>query len=158
MDRAELAPGQPAPDFTLPDQDGSLVSLAHFRGRRVVVYFYPKDDSPGCTAEACQFNNSLPAFSGPGIDVVGISADDAASHVAFRARHGLGFSLLSDPQHQVMQAYGVWGENTRPDGTPYTGTIRSTFLIGTGGEVERAWYNVGADGHALEALAELHRV
>ena len=72
MDRAELAPGQPAPDFTLPDQDGSLVSLAHFRGRRVVVYFYAKDDSPGCTAEACQFNNSLPAFSGLGIDVVGV--------------------------------------------------------------------------------------
>jgi peroxiredoxin Q/BCP len=150
----QLEAGAEAPSFSLPDQDGRAVSLDDFKGRRVLVYFYPKDDTPGCTREACQFNDNLHAFQRADVPVIGISPDDAASHQRFRAKYGLAFPLLSDPDHQVMDAYGAWGEKTSY-GKTTVGVIRSTFLIDQDGKVARAWYNVKADGHATQALAEV---
>src|SRR5271155_233959 len=106
----QLEKGDVAPDFTLPDHDGTPVSLAQFNGHRVVLYFYPADDTPGCTKEACQFNDLLPDFSGVGAEVLGISKDGATSHQAFRSKYGLNFHLLSDPDRKVMEAYGAFGE------------------------------------------------
>ncbi len=151
---ATLDAGAKAPAFTLPDQDGNKVSLKDFAGRLVVVYFYPADDTPGCTKEACQFNENLSAFSRSGAAVVGISPDGAAKHRKFREKYGLTFPLLSDPGHDVMEAYGAWGEKTMY-GKKTVGTIRSTFLVGPDGTIRRAWYNVRADGHAAKVLEEL---
>jgi len=151
---ARLEPGKKAPAFTLPDQDETKVSLKDYAGAPVVVYFYPADDTPGCTKEACQFNDNLRSFSRAGAQVVGISPDGAAKHQKFRSKYGLKFPLLSDPQHKVMQAYGAWGEKTMY-GKKTVGTIRSTFLVGPTGVIERAWYNVRADGHADKVLEEL---
>lgn len=147
-----LQPGDQAPDFTLADQDGAPVSLTDQRGRPVVVYFYPADDTPGCTKEACQFNDNLHAFSRADVAVLGISPDDAASHRAFRAKYGLTFPLLSDPDHAVALAYGAWGEK-QSYGRTSVGLIRSTFLIDPGGRIQQAWYAVQADGHAALVLA-----
>lgn len=149
---AKLAAGDRAPRFTLADEDGNEVSLADFAGRRVVVYFYPRDDTPGCTIEARQFDALGQGFSGAGVEVVGISPDGAASHRRFRERYGLSIRLLSDPGHEVMESYGAWGEKTRY-GRTSVGVIRSTFLVGPDGTVEQAWYNVRADGHAARVLA-----
>jgi len=151
-----LAAGDPAPAFTLPDQDGAPVSLADFAGSPVVVYFYPKDDTPGCTKEACQFNDNLREFSRAGAAVVGISPDGQEAHRKFRAKYGLAFPLLSDQDHAVMAAYGAWGEKTLY-GKKSLGVIRSTFLIDAEGTIERPWYNVRADGHAAKVLLELDR-
>jgi thioredoxin-dependent peroxiredoxin len=148
-----LEPGEPAPAFTLPDQDGTDVALDDFAGGRVVVYFYPADDTPGCTKEACQFNDNLAAFGAAGVPVLGISPDGSAKHQRFREKYGLRFSLLSDPDHAVMERYGAWGDKTMY-GRKVTGVIRSTFLVGADGRIERAWYNVRADGHAEKVLAE----
>jgi len=150
----KLEPGQPAPDFNLPDQDGRQVSLSAYRGRRVLVYFYPKDDTPGCTKEACQFNDSLPGFDEAGVDILGISGDDAASHRAFRAKYGLRFQLLTDTGNEVASAYGSYGERMLY-GKPVVGVLRSTFLIDPDGRIERAWYSVQADGHAGKVLEGL---
>lgn len=150
----KLQPGDPAPQFTLPDQDGAPVDLAGYRGRRVVVYFYPQDDTPGCTKEACQFNDALAGFEDAGVDVLGISADDAGSHRRFRARYGLRFRLLTDDGHQVATAYGAYGEKVLY-GRKSVGVIRSTFLVDPEGRIERAWYGVRTDGHAARVLAEV---
>ncbi len=152
----KLDTGDKAPAFTLPDQDGNDVSLAQFSGAPVVVYFYPKDDTPGCTKEACQFNDNLHAFSAAGVPVLGISADGAEKHQAFRSKYGLTFPLLTDADHQVGEAYGAWGEKTLY-GKKSIGVIRSTFLIAEDGTIRRAWYHVKADGHAAKVLAELDR-
>lgn len=152
MSRLEV--GDTAPAFTLPDQDGRPVSLEDFAGSKVVVYFYPADDTPGCTKEACQFNENLSAFQRSGVKVVGISPDGAAKHVKFREKYGLAFPLLSDPDHGVMRAYGAWGEKTMY-GKKAVGTIRSTFVVDEHGKVERAWYSVRADGHAAKVLETL---
>jgi peroxiredoxin Q/BCP len=151
---ARLEAGDKAPAFTLPDQDEAKVSLKAFKGQATVVYFYPADDTPGCTKEACQFNDNLRAFSRAGVNVLGISPDGAAKHTKFRAKYNLKFPLLSDPDHAVMEAYGAWGEKTMY-GKKTVGTIRSTFLIDAKGVVKRAWYNVRADGHAAKVLEEL---
>ncbi|MGH9090921.1 MAG: thioredoxin-dependent thiol peroxidase [Acidimicrobiales bacterium] len=151
---ARLEAGDKAPAFTLPDQDEKRVSLSGFKGAPVVVYFYPADDTPGCTKEACQFNDNLQAFDRAGVKVVGISPDGAAKHTRFREKYGLRFPLLSDPSHEVMEAYGAWGEKTMY-GKKTTGTIRSTFLVDAKGVVRRAWYNVRADGHAAKVLEAL---
>jgi peroxiredoxin Q/BCP len=151
---AKLEAGAKAPSFTLPDQDGSKVSLSDFAGRRVIVYFYPKDDTPGCTKEACQFNDNLAAFERADIPVLGISPDKAASHQKFRTKYGLDFDLLSDPGHKVMERYGAWGEKTMY-GRTTTGVIRSTFLVDEKGKIARSWYNVKADGHAAKVLEEV---
>jgi thioredoxin-dependent peroxiredoxin len=150
---AKLSPGDKAPAFTLPDAEGNKTSLSSFAGKKVVVYFYPRDDTPGCTKEACQFNDALSQFEGLGVPVIGISPDKAASHVKFRDKYGLRFTLLSDPEHTVMAAYGAWGEKTMY-GKVTTGVIRSTFLIDEKGKVVRAWYHVKADGHAAKVLEE----
>lgn len=151
---ARLSPGDRAPAFTLPDQDGKPVSLRDFKGSTVIVYFYPADDTPGCTKEACQFNENLSAFQRSGAKVVGISPDGAAKHVKFRDKYGLAFPLLSDPEHQVMEAYGAWGEKTMY-GKKSVGTIRSTFLVDGSGKIAHSWYNVRADGHAAKVLETL---
>jgi peroxiredoxin Q/BCP len=151
MDRLET--GDRAPAFSLPDQDGAKVALKDFAGAPLVVYFYPADDTPGCTKEACQFNDNLRAFDRAGVAVVGISPDGAASHRAFRSKFGLRFPLLSDEKHAVMERYGAWGEKTLY-GRKTVGVIRSTFLIDAKGKVARAWYGVRADGHAAKVLEE----
>jgi len=150
----KLQPGDPAPPFTLPDQDGRAVDLTSYRGRKVLVYFYPKDDTPGCTKEACQFNDALDGFEDVGIDVLGISSDGATSHRRFHAKYGLRFALLSDEGHLIASQYGAYGEKLLY-GKPTTGVIRSTFLIEEQGRIERAWYGVRADGHAAKVLAEV---
>jgi peroxiredoxin Q/BCP len=149
--------GDPAPAFELPDETGRMHGLEARRGAWTVVYFYPEDDTPGCTTEACQFRDAHGDITGEGAEVWGISPDGAASHTRFRAKFGLPFTLLSDPDHAVASTYGVWGPKTR-DGRTYDGIIRSTFLIDPEGRVARAWRNVKADGHAgavLETLREL---
>jgi thioredoxin-dependent peroxiredoxin len=150
---AKLEPGDKAPKFTLPDQDEKPVSLKEFSGAPLVVYFYPADDTPGCTKEACQFNDNLRAFNRAGVKVLGISPDKADKHKKFRAKYGLKFPLLSDPDHEVMAAYGAWGEKTMY-GKKTVGVIRSTFLVDPKGVVRQAWYNVRADGHAEKVLEE----
>ncbi len=147
----ELHPGDAAPAFALAGEDGKVVSRESFRGKPYFVYFYPKDDTPGCTTEACQLNDNLASFQSLGVPVVGISQDDAASHRAFRAKYGLRFTLLSDPDRRAHEAYGAWGE--RPGRG--LGVIRSSFLLDASGHVQRAWYFVKPDGHALEVLAAL---
>ena len=152
---ATLSVGDVAPAFELPDQDGNAVSLAQFKGQKVIVYFYPRDDTPGCTKEACQFSDLLEEFAGHGATVLGISKDGADSHRRFREKFGLGVALLTDEDRSAMAAYGAWGEKQNY-GKTIMGVIRSTFLIDESGRIARAWYNVRADGHAakvLEALA-----
>lgn len=144
----QLNEGDHAPGFALIDQDGKTVSSDSFKGKPAVVYFYPKDDTPGCTTEACQFNENLQQFQQAGVPVVGVSQDAADSHVQFRTKYGLRFPLLSDPGHQTMAAYGAWGE--RPG--KGEGVIRSTVLLAPDGTVKKAWYRVKADGHAHEVL------
>lgn len=150
----KLEAGDPAPQFSLSDADGKKVSLLDFRGTRVIVYFYPADDTPGCTKEACQFNDNLGEFERTGVPVIGISPDDGESHRRFRDKYRLRFPLLTDPGHAVMEKYGAWGEKSMY-GKKTVGVIRSTFLIGADGRVERAWYNVRADGHAAKVRATL---
>ncbi len=152
----KLKVGDAAPDFTLPDQDGKDVSLRDFRGSRVLIYFYPRDDTPGCTKEACQFNERLPDFQQVNVPVIGISADGAASHVRFRNKYGLRFPLLTDSSRTVMARYGAYGEKMMY-GKPTTGVIRSTFLIDPQGRIEQVWHNVKADGHAAKVLETLVR-
>ena len=151
---AKLTEGAQAPTFTLPDQDGNPVSLDDFKGARVLVYFYPADDTPGCTKEACQFNDNLAGFQAAGVPVIGVSPDDAASHQRFRNKYGLQFPLLTDADHSVMESWGAWGEKTRY-GRTSVGVLRSTFLVGEDGRIERAWHNVKADGHAAGILTQL---
>ncbi len=150
----KLAAGDKAPAFTLPDHDGKPVSLKDFAGQQVVVYFYPRDDTPGCTKEACQFNDNLRAFTRSKVAVLGISADSADKHQKFRSKYGLKFPLLTDAEHKVGEAYGAWGEKTLY-GKKSIGVIRSTFLIAPDGKIARSWYHVKADGHAEKVLAEL---
>jgi peroxiredoxin Q/BCP len=154
---ARLETGTKAPAFTLTNEDGEKVSLKDFAGQAVVVYFYPADDTPGCTKEACQFNDNLKTFASAGITVLGVSPDGAEKHTKFRSKYGLTFSLLSDPTHATMEKYGAWGEKTMY-GKKTVGTIRSTFLIGTDGKIKRAWYNVRADGHAAKVLEEAQQL
>lgn len=127
------------------------MSSESLRGTSAVVYFYAKDDTPGCTTEACQFNDNLQQFEQAGVPVVGISPDAAESHVRFRNKYGLRFPLLADPDHETMDAYGAWGERSGRG----EGAIRSTVLLGPDGTVTRAWYGVKADGHAAEVLKAL---
>ncbi len=147
----ELRAGDAAPTFALTDENGKLVSTESMRGKAYVVYFYPKDDTPGCTVEACQFNDNLTAFQSLGIPVLGVSRDDAASHRAFQAKFKLQFPLLSDPDRKTHDSYGAWGD--RPGRGE--GVIRSTFLVDERGKVKKAWYGVKPDGHAQEVLAAI---
>jgi len=151
---ARLSPGDPAPDFTLPDADGKQVSLADYRGRRVIVYFYPAAMTPGCTKEACDFRDNLASLDGAGIDVVGISPDKPEKLAKFRESQQLTFPLLSDPSRSVLEAYGAYGEKTLY-GKKTVGVIRSTFVVGADGKIEQSLYNVKATGHVAALRKKL---
>jgi len=151
MTDKRLAPGDPAPDFTLPDADGNQVSLSSFRGQRVIVYFYPAAMTPGCTKQACDFRDNLDAI---GAQVLGISPDAPARLAKFRDRDALTFPLLSDPDHAVGQAYGTYGEK-KLYGKTTVGVIRSTFVIDAEGVIEKALYSVKATGHVARLMAEI---
>ena len=146
--------GAPAPDFTLPDQNGNPVKLADFRGRKAVLYFYPKDDTPGCTIEACGFRDSHASIQATGAVVLGVSPDDAHSHQKFIGKFSLPFTLLSDVDHKIAEAYGAWGEKNMY-GRPYMGILRSTFLIDEQGKLQKAWPKVSPQGHDQEVLAAI---
>ena len=149
-----LSPGDPAPDFTLPDADGKPVSLADHRGRRVVVYFYPAASTPGCTTQACDFRDSLADLGDAGLDVLGVSPDKPAKLAKFRDKEGLTFPLLSDEDRSVLTAWGAFGEKTMY-GKTVTGVIRSTFVVDAEGRIEVAQYNVRATGHVAKLRREL---
>lgn len=149
-----LSPGDAAPDFTLPDTDGKPVSLSEYRGRRVVVYFYPAAGTPGCTTQACDFRDSLAALNGDGIDVLGVSPDRPAALATFRDKEGLTFPLLSDADRSVLTGWGAFGEK-QMYGKTVTGVIRSTFVIDADGRIEVAQYNVRATGHVAKLRREL---
>ncbi len=147
--------GEPAPEFSLPASTGGTISLADFRGKQaVVLYFYPKDDTPGCTVEACSFRDNLGSVQGRGAVVLGVSPDSVAAHEQFTTKHGLNFPLLADAGAAVSQRYGVWVEKSMY-GRTYMGVERSTFLIGKDGKVGRIWRKVTPKGHAEEVLAAL---
>jgi peroxiredoxin Q/BCP len=139
--------GDLAPDFTLPSDDGSQVTLSGLRGSRVILYFYPKDDTSGCTAQACEFRDALPRIQEAGAVVLGVSPDPVRSHERFRNKYDLNFPLLADEDHQVAEAYGVWKEKSMY-GRTYFGIERSTFLIDAEGRIEKAWRKVKAKGNA----------
>jgi len=141
--------GQPAPDFTLADDTGAPVHLADLRGTRVVLYFYPKDDTPGCTRQACAIRDGWGDLEATGARIFGVSPDDVASHASFRAKFELPFPLLADPDHAALEAYGFWGP--RPDGR--IGVIRSTVVVGEDGTIERVWSPIDPDEH-LELIRE----
>ncbi|TVR60460.1 MAG: thioredoxin-dependent thiol peroxidase [Gemmatimonadales bacterium] len=144
--------GDAAPDFTLPADDGSTVSLSGLRGKKVVLYFYPKDDTSGCTTEACEFRDALPRFDQDGAVILGVSPDSVESHRKFKDKYDLNFPLLADEEHEVAEAYGVWKEKSM-FGNKYWGVERSTFLIGEDGAIRQAWRRVRPKGHA-EKVAE----
>ncbi|MGX5357692.1 thioredoxin-dependent thiol peroxidase [Kocuria sp. KH4] len=151
---ARLEPGRKAPDFTLPDAQGRPVSLADLRGRRVVVYFYPKASTPGCTTQACDFRDSLERFAADGFAVVGVSPDTPEALARFADAESLTFPLLSDADHRVAEAYGAWGEK-KNYGRTYEGLVRSTVVVGPEGDVELAQYNVRATGHVAKLRRDL---
>jgi peroxiredoxin Q/BCP len=149
-----LSPGDPAPDFTLPTDDGSSVSLKDLRGRKVIVYFYPAAMTPGCTTQACDFTDSLSSLQGAGYDVLGISPDAPAKLAKFRARDSLTIRLLSDADRSVMKRYGAFGEK-KLYGKTVEGVLRSTFVVDEEGKVELAQYNVKATGHVAKLRRDL---
>ena len=151
---SRLQPGDPAPDFTLSDADGNPVSLSGFRGRRVIVYFYPAASTPGCTKEACDFRDNLAELNDAGVDVVGVSPDKPAKLAAFRDAEALTFPLLSDPDKQVLTAWGAFGEK-QMYGKTVTGVIRSTFVVDPEGKIEQALYNVRATGHVAKLRRDM---
>lgn len=148
---ARLEPGNTAPPFELADQHERRVSLADLRGRKVLVYFYPEADTPGCTTQSCSLRDHRQDLAGIGTDVIGISPDMPDKQLAFDRKYGLGFPLLSDPRHEVAEAWGAWGEKKRGG----IGIIRSSFLVDEDGRIERAWYGVTPQDTVPNALAAL---
>ena len=142
-----LEAGDKAPDFNRPDQTGTARKLSDFNGRKLVIYFYPKAFTPGCTTESCDFRDRHQALVEAGYEILGVSPDAPGRLEAFRQEHDLPFSLLSDEDHSMAEAYGAWGTKTNY-GREYQGIIRSTFTIDSDGKVSNAWYNVKAKGHA----------
>ena len=149
-----LKPGDPAPAFTLPADDGSVVSLASLRGRTVVLYFYPKDDTSGCTTEACEIRDAWTDVEATGAIVLGVSPDGVSSHVKFKRKYSLPFRLLADTDHRVAEAYGAWGEKSMY-GRKYFGILRSTFVIAPDGTIRHVFEKVQPKGHAAQILAVL---
>jgi len=146
-----VEPGRKAPAFSLPDQEGRTRRLKDYAGRAVIVYFYPKDDTPGCTKEACAFRDALPDFRKGKAAVLGVSVLDSASKARFARKHKLNFPLLADPEHEVAARYGAW-QQKRLYGRTYMGMARMTYLIGPDGKVIRRWDHVKVDGHAADVL------
>jgi len=149
--------GMTAPDFTLPADDGTKVKLSGLRGKPVVLYFYPRDDTPGCTREACSFRDRKKEMEQLGAPVLGVRPDDVESHRKFRDKHQLNFSLLADVEHQVAEKYGAWREKVR-FGKKSMGIQRSTFLIDAGGVIRKVWKRVAGDGHDDQVLAALREL
>jgi thioredoxin-dependent peroxiredoxin len=149
-----LTPGSPAPAFSLPSDEGTTVALKDLKGRKVVLYFYPKDDTTGCTTEACEFRDSWAAVRRAGAVVLGVSPDGIASHQKFKRKYELPFTLLADEDHAVAEAYGVWGEKSMY-GRKYHGILRTTFILDERGRVARVFTKVKPQGHAAEVLAAL---
>jgi len=147
-----LAAGARAPAFTLPRDGGDAVSLADFKGRKLVLYFYPRADTPGCTREAIAFSGLTKAFAKADTAVLGVSADPVPAQDAFKAKHRLTIPLASDETHKMLEAYGVWGKKSMY-GKTFMGIVRTTFLIAVDGKIARVWSNVKVDGHADEVLA-----
>ncbi len=150
----KLTIGQMAPDFTLPDQDGKMQTLSAYRGQNVLLYFYPKDDTPGCTTEACSFRDSLPQLKQLNAVVFGVSIDSVASHKKFADKYGLPFTLLSDADKKVVEEYGVWGEKSFM-GRKYLGIARTSFLIGSNGTILKMYSNVKPALHVAEVKNDL---
>ena len=151
-----IEPGQKAPAFSLKDQDGTTHKLTDYAGRPVILYFYPKDDTPGCTAEACAFRDSLRRFQTSKAQVLGVSILNEQSKARFAGKYSLNFPLLADADHAVAEKYGVWQEKSRY-GRTYMGIARTTYLIDANGKVARRWDNVKVDGHAEDVLAEVNK-
>lgn len=151
-----IAENSPAPDFKLLDETGQPRSLSDYRGKAVVLYFYPKDDTPGCTKEACSFRDDYSVYKDAGVIVLGISPDTSKSHAKFKAKYNLPFTLLADEGHQVCDLYGVWGLK-KFMGREYEGVLRTTFLIDENGMVKKVFPNVKPDGHSAVVLAALKR-
>ena len=149
---APLAVGDKAPNFKLPRDDGGTVTLADFKGRKLVVYFYPRADTPGCTKEAIDFSKQRAAFTKAGAEVIGVSADSVKAQDAFKKKHKLSVGLLSDETHAMLEAYGAWGKKSMY-GKSFLGITRMTYLIGPDGRVAQVWPKVRVDGHATEVLA-----
>lgn len=150
----KLREGDPAPPFSAVTQNGDTVSLEQFRGKNVILYFYPKDDTPGCTKEACAFRDQFSAFRNQGAVVLGVSVDSADKHSRFATKYRLPFPLLADPDRRIVEAYGVWGEK-KFMGRKYMGTYRVTFLIGENGKIKKIWPAVKPEEHAKQVLALL---
>jgi peroxiredoxin Q/BCP len=146
--------GAPAPDFELRTDEGETVKLSALRGKPVVLYFYPKDDTPGCTTEACEFRDAYDRFREQGVEILGVSPDTEASHRKFKSKYELPFTLLADPDHEVAEAYDVWKEK-RNYGKTYHGVERSTFVIDADGKVARAMRGIRPAGHAAQVLETL---
>ncbi len=151
---AGIAEGDKAPAFSLPDETGATVSSASLAGKPYVIYFYPKDDTPGCTKEACDFRDNLRAFNAAKVRVLGVSPDDSKRHAKFKEKYGLTFTLLSDTEKKLIEAYGIWIKKLNY-GREYMGVQRSTFLVDKGGKVAKAWNGVRVPGHVEAVLASL---
>jgi peroxiredoxin Q/BCP len=149
-----LAEGDKAPAFSLPDETGALVSSASLSGKPYVIYFYPKDDTPGCTKEACDFRDNLRAFNTQKVRVLGVSPDDPKRHAKFKEKYGLTFTLLSDTEKQLISAYGIWIKKLNY-GREYMGVQRSTFIVDKAGKIAKAWHGVRVPGHVEAVLAAL---
>lgn len=149
-----LPAGSLAPDFQLPDENGEMHCLSDYRGKVVVLYFYPKDDTPGCTTEACGFRDTYADYEKAGVPVIGISPDDVKKHQKFKTKYNLPFTLLADTDHAVCELYGVWGRK-KFMGKEYDGVFRTTFLIGQDGTILRVFENVKPEGHSQEILRVL---
>lgn len=146
-----ISNGIPAPDFELMDDTGTLRRLADYRGQKVLLYFYPKDETPGCTTEACSFRDDYSAYLDANVVILGVSPDSVKSHAKFKAKHSLPFPLLADPTHEVCILYGVWGRK-KFMGREYDGVFRTTFYIDPQGNIARVFENVKPDGHSAEVL------
>jgi peroxiredoxin Q/BCP len=157
MNATKIEEGGKAPGFKLPDQDGTLVSLSDYEGKWVVLYFYPKDDTPGCTTEACEFTAGIADFKGLSAEVLGCSPDSPETHRKFISKYDLGVRLLSDPDHGVMEIYGAWGEKNLY-GRVTVGVIRSTVIIDPEGRVAHRWKRVKARGHAEKVRERLQKL
>jgi peroxiredoxin Q/BCP len=144
--------GSPAPQFRLPDETGTMRSLADFAGQTIVLYFYPKDDTPGCTTEACNFRDDYSAYEQAGVTILGVSPDSPKSHAKFKQKFNLPFSLLADENHEVCEMFGVWGPK-KFMGREYMGVARTTFVIGPDGVVKKVFENVKPADHSAEVLA-----
>lgn len=151
---SRLEPGEEAPRFALVDQNGATIDLADYRGRKVLVYFYPQADTPGCTTQSCDLRDHRQELGAIGVDVIGISPDGPIDQLAFDKKYALGFPLLADQDHAVAEAWGTWVERER-DGRRWMGILRSSFLIDEEGRVERAWYGVKPEATVPEALGAL---